>query len=497
MFKTSGELRATTRILLFRPDGTVRPALRRIVYKKNGSIRPEFAYWAAAAGRTGALADTSAAREAIPYPEEIVLRDLPPFADQIARWRKSSPPPAGLPAAELLAKLPGAGDVVLVISHDNYREVPGGVQLCQQREEAEARARGLIYLQAHPWQPLPALAAAQDDYLVTLLCNGAPIGTAAVSELVAAVAHMAAAGRATRLVIHQLLGHSPEAVTRLAAATGKPKALFWLHDFLTLCPSYTLQRNTLRFCGAPPETSNACGLCSFGTARPDHLARLRACFDAVDVTIVAPSQVALEFFASHDVGLRVATTEVVPHLTLEPVARAKAAPVATPGGPIRLGFLGTPAPHKGWPVFDALIKELPKGDFTFTVLCAKRPNAGETEWRPVHVTDEAPEAMSEAVAASNIDFVLHWASWPETFSFTTFEALAGDAFVLTNVGSGNVAAAVEASGRGAVLADQAALRAFLCDGRARALAEQRRAALGANRLAARHSAMSFSVPGWV
>ena len=97
--------------------------------------------------------------------------------------------------------------------------------------------------------------------------------------------------------------------------------------------------------------------------------------------------------------------------------------------------------------------------------------------------------MSDAVAAEDVDIVLHWPSWPETFSFTTFEALAGTAYVVTNSGSGNVAAAVRQTGRGSILEDDKDLAAFFRDGRAKALAEHRREASKTLEVLHQHSDM--------
>lgn len=66
--------------------------------------------------------------------------------------------------------------------------------------------------------------------------------------------------------------------------------------------------------------------------------------------------------------------------------------------------------------------------------------------------------MIRALADRRVDFVLHWASCAETFSFSTHEALAAGAYVLTNAGSGNVAATVRRLDRGAVLASGLNLR---------------------------------------
>ena len=82
--------------------------------------------------------------------------------------------------------------------------------------------------------------------------------------------------------------------------------------------------------------------------------------------------------------------------------------------------------------------------------------------------------MQDAVERLEIDAVLIWPLCRETFSFTAYEAVAGGAAVVTGPDSGNVAAFVQSSGHGRVLADEAALAALLDTGEIAELARARR-----------------------
>jgi len=65
--------------------------------------------------------------------------------------------------------------------------------------------------------------------------------------------------------------------------------------------------------------------------------------------------------------------------------------------------------------------------------------------------------MQEALESLGVDAVMIWSLCRETFSFTTHEAAAAGAAILTGPDSGNVAAFVEATGQGRVLGNEAAL----------------------------------------
>ena len=497
-FSKAGKPRRWTRKVVFRKDRTARPLFRWAVYKRNGALRPHWTYWVtAAAAAAPARSDFDE-----PGAAELALRQLRPFDRTVADWRRADPLPTLLTARQILGLLDGLGSaasagIVVAASHDDYREVVGGVQLCLQHEERQARARNLAYLQFYPAQPLPCLAPDGSDprtLLVKMVLNGTLIGSAAMAELQAALAQSVSSGRSVRLVVHHLLGHAPEALVALAQTAKLREVVFWLHDFFTLCPSFTLQRNGLAFCGAPDARSNACSLCVYGPARPAHQARIGAFFTALPVHVVAPSQVAADFWLGK-AGMPMQDMTIVPHVVLEERPRATSAPVDATA-PIRVGYLGAPVTHKGWPAFLDLMYRKNGSGPQFLVFSERRPGMGEDGWHQVRVSAEAPDAMTQALARAGVDVVLHWASWPETFSFTTFEALSAGAFVLTNPVSGNVLAAVKATGRGAVLQDAAALKMFFADGSLDRLAAARRNRLAATDLVSRRSAMSFDLPGW-
>ncbi|WP_146036489.1 hypothetical protein [Pseudotabrizicola formosa] len=508
MFHKAGKPRGWTRFVFFRKNGTARPLFYRVIHKKNGTIRPRWAYWATQPLDQPADQGLITAQDSRPEVQplsaaEQTLRALRPFEQTVADWRKTTELPDLLTPDEIYARLSelASSGLVLSLGHDNYRVIPGGVQLCIQQEEKAATARNLTYLHLHPWQPLPCLADISEGgrVPVTLLLNGEMLGTTRMESVTQAIERCVASGKNVDMVVHHLMGHAPEAVADLARAAQVRDLPFWLHDFFTLCPSYTLQRNGLAFCGAPEVTSNACGLCVYGVSRPQHLARMAAFFEALPITAIAPSDHTAAFWSSRS-QLPVRRLTTVPHMVLTETARPRPqTAIATnhpKAHPITVGYLGAMVDHKGWSVFVRMIHRFGGGGIRFVVLSDKAANVGEDASGKVHVTSDSPDAMSRAVREAKIDVVLHWASWAETFSFTTYEAMLGGAWVLTNPLSGNVQASVLASGRGAVLEDEAALVAFFADGGLERLVAERRAYAEKTELQARTSAMTFDLPGW-
>jgi hypothetical protein len=493
LFGRGGKPRGWTRRVVFRADRSVRGPFRRVVYKKSGRVRPEFALWVGARGAPAAVVASpgaGASPEPARHRVEEALAQLQPFARMVAGHVSEVRPAALLTPAEIVPHLPASMPVILSAGRDTSSGRVGGVQLCLDREERLAAERGMHYLRFDPWDALPALSERGGDPAVRLVLNGKALGATTMSSLGAAAGMLRQEGRDLRLVVHQLLGHSPEAITDLRRAAGIDRCLLWLHDFFTICPGYTLLRNRIAYCGAPAPSSNACTLCVFGEARPMHLDRIERFFDENPVEIVAPSHHAAELWTSK-AGQPVSALHVVPHVVLEDAP----GPASGRQGerPVTVGFVGAPHVQKGWQTFLDLMLAVSGSGVRFVVLSESRPMLGEDDWRHVRNTIEDPEAMTRAVRELDIDLALIWPGGPETFSLTTHEALAGGAFVLTNPQSGNVQAVVRATGRGAVLDDAAALVGYFMDGSAARLARTRRAAGG---LRARPSDLSFAVPGW-
>ena len=291
------------------------------------------------------------------------------------------------------------------------------MQYCIQHEEEAATDRGIVYLNLHPYQPLPRLAHGDEesDLPVSLLLDGKAIGVATMSAVTEAVGKLAGQFATVETIIHHFLGHSPEQIADMIRATGNERCRLWLHDFFTLCPNFILQRNNVRFCGAPPVESNACTLCLYGAERIDHLKRMGAFFDGIEVDIIAPSQFAADFWRA-GTGLSASSITVLPHAAIEWVEHE---PREEEDGKITVAFIGYPAPHKGWPVFENIVRTF-RGDdleFKFVYFGTSPIGLDQVDTVRVHVTAEEPDAMINALRERQVDFVLHWASCAETFSF--------------------------------------------------------------------------------
>lgn len=390
---------------------------------------------------------------------EIIARQRP-LADEVKESIKATRAKALARADRLSAGLararPGLARLHVTFSHDDYRTNVGGVQLCLQIEAARVGEQERDHLHIFPAVHWPVMRDREEGRLGVLL-NGQPLGVHRPADVARALA--AAAGPDARdrtFAIHSLLGQTADETLAILEALGLRAGFLWLHDYSSLCAGYNLLRNGVEDCAAPPPDSAACALCMFGPWRSRNLAAHEALFRRLDLTVVSPAAVTLDFWRT-GWDFPAAGHVVHPHARL---VERRPAPAPAADRPLRVAFLGYPVPHKGWPLFERLADRYAEDPrYAFFHLGAQQDTATPAEFHEVRVAAGGPNAMQQTLERLEIDVVLLWPLWRETFSFAVHEALAAGCAVVTGPDSGNVAAVVAGSGQGQVLADDAAVEA--------------------------------------
>lgn len=338
-----------------------------------------------------------------------------------------------------------AEENIISFSHDVYLDNVGGVQLCVAIEQKVFEKNCQGYLHLAPVQPLPYLGENSPDVLLHISLNGVYRGVATVKTL---VEQLKLLSRDFFPVIHALHGHSPENITKILKAIGCKELIFWLHDFFILCEGYNLLRNNVDYCGVPSVYSQACSICIHGERRQEHIKRLERMFSNFEVHIISPSEHAARLYSEKE-WFKAESIRIVEHLKY---IRSWKRDDYKACQPIRVGFIGYPAYHKGWGDFVNLVKLfLTDERYEFVHL-----SRDKTEELPIeHVEAKAsfndPGATIKAVSTSNIDVVLILSKCPETFNFTCYEAVAAGAKVITYAGAGNVAEFIKKEGHGKVV----------------------------------------------
>lgn len=383
-----------------------------------------------------------------------IISTLRPFEWRVSEQRRSAPAVALGTAEGLRQALDEDSRTALrklyvSWSHDNYTESLGGVQLCLLREAEAVRALGLDHLHLFPGVPITKVQDPETDAPLGVILNGRLLGYYTIEAIVGGLTAYAPLIERCEFVVHSLLGHHERALLEIASILNCERGFFWVHDFASVCAGFTLLRNDVQFCGAPPPDSLACSICTYGKARARNMEAHRALFEQLRLTVVVPSKAAAKVWES-GTDVPHAGVHVHPHCTL--MAREAQRELVESGErPLRVAFLGQPATHKGWPVFRDLVLQV--GDdsrFEFHHL-GMAPGGLPVAFEQTVVSDCDLEAMRATLERLEIDVALIWSICPETFCFTAFEAAAAGAFILTFKDSGNVVDFVRTQGSGLVL----------------------------------------------
>ncbi|NIE79840.1 glycosyltransferase family 4 protein [Asaia sp. As-1742] len=356
--------------------------------------------------------------------------------------------------------------VILSVSHDDYSVNVGGVQKLLCLEEAQCHDISWNYLHLSPSCHRLGLATHEPEIPValSLRLNGRKLGHVTPAVLLRALQEIGAGHLTVFAVIHHLMGHDPREIATLVEGMKAVSTIVWTHDFFTLCSGIQLMRNDAVYCHAPAANSMSCGICSHGGDRPNFMNEMALFFERVDPIVMAPSQAAADIWAKHSpYQFKMVLGRPLGRLILEDSRIPYRS--GSKDKPIRVAFLGYRTHLKGWNTFQRLALELkddPRYEFHHLGMAQSVPASGNIIHTPVNSSSQGDEAMVAAAVARNIDVVINWALWPETFCYAAYEALASGAFLIAPEGEGNVSALLRDVGaeQGLLLRDEEELFAL-------------------------------------
>jgi hypothetical protein len=390
------------------------------------------------------------------------IRDLQPVSARIAAaaaLEADVTVDAASALAAGLAKAAGRG-LHVTFSQDDYRSRLGGLQICIQQEALAVGRLDRAHLNLHPVGRWPTLRDGEPGRLRVVL-DDRDIGVFDPATIAEGLAVLKGRTGERSFAIHSLLGHAADETLAILAALDLSSGFYWLHDYASLCAGFHLLRDEVEDCAGPPPESGSCAICVFGPARGRHLSAHARLFEALDLTVVSP---AARTLATWQGAWPYAAPRAVVHAHARFEPRG---PAPAPGGqrPLRVAYVGHAATHKGWPVFrDLALAHAADGRYAFLHL-GDTPEPGlPVAFHPVRVTAKSPRAMTGALERLEVDVVLFWPLWRETFSFAAHEAVAAGCALITGPDSGNVAAIVADGERGWVLPDETALAEAFANG---------------------------------
>ncbi len=343
-------------------------------------------------------------------------------------------------------------NLIVSFSHSDYMSSLGGTEKVIHEEQMEYAKRGISYVQIYG--AIPRENGHQEkplDQLVGVNVDSVPIGRYTLIQLTLIIQFLQRIKRVypIALHLHHTMNLSVPGLLYFINVLRTAKVRVFLHDYFTICPEFNLLRNEKYYCGVECEDCDRKG------ERMPHFLRMKRLFAETNAEFIAPSQVAADVwqksFPEHAEAIR-----VVPHQ----ISSECQAPSRQPLGESsndrpRIAYLGYESMCKGLETWWRLVSnEELTGHYDFFHLGAAGLKMPGVTYVPVSFLDDGPDAMIKALENNRIDIAFLWSIWPETYSFTLFEAFAANCFVITIEISGNIAAQVRTSGRGVVCRDE-------------------------------------------
>ncbi len=263
--------------------------------------------------------------------------------------------------------------------------------------------------------------------------------------------------------LHHLLYTNINVVKELLKACPDTPIKIYLHDYYNACTGYTLMKNKESYCGGRGFADETCADCQFKAVNKRVQPLIHQIYkeNIKRITFVSPSQATKEIFLNFH-SEYADNAIVIPHQKYTKHYKNNL-DLLSEDETIKVAFLGMPMKHKGWDVWKELVNQFSSCGYEFTVFNSSDDDYEGMKKVKIGFSKENLNAMTDALRKYKVHVVLLWAIWPETYSYTCFEAFSANAFIITNKISGNIADVVKKNGNGIVLTSEEELRHLFAD----------------------------------
>lgn len=263
------------------------------------------------------------------------------------------------------------------------------------------------------------------------------------------------------IFIHHLKKFKMEFVYRVLDSTSAP-VIIYIHDYYMICRQEQLLKNGTEYCGEEKPSEAKCVGCQykqegdrFRTDFRKKLVRLKH-----RLKIVAPSECALSIWSTAFPGFEGCST-VIPHQNQRGVYHNQ----NWKFDKLNIAYIGKYIPAKGSDEWKRLTDDISGQKLKYRCFYFGISDINIEDCRKVEVAvdKEHLDAMTAALRENNIQVVVIWSIWPETYSYTYYEALSANCFILTNSKSGNIRDEVRRTGNGKVFDTYEELESYIKD----------------------------------
>lgn len=352
---------------------------------------------------------------------------------------------------------------VLSISFDNYLLKNGGVAKYIEEQQNMLNSLDIGYVLI---APIRKFALWNKNFvlhdLYAIVINGYYQGIYTERQLVELLQTKQETGEnLIGVFIHHCLKLNLDFLDYLLRLVPEVPVFFYIHDYYSVCSNYNLLRNDKFFCGKEKRSEKKCRGCSYyslGMEQNDLMKKFLS-KNYNRIIPVSPSDFAKDVWINSYNQYR-DKIKVVPHLVCNDYYTEN---MHFSTEKIRIAYVGSAMPHKGWNVWKNLYEIFDKNqsEYELYTFGHNTPKCVNTTRVEVSITMDEKDKMQTQLRKFGIDCVILWSNWPETYSYTYFESYAANTFILTCEDSGNIAHMINKVGNGLILKNEEQLKELL------------------------------------
>lgn len=342
--------------------------------------------------------------------------------------------------------------IVISFSYGNYRNSLGGTDKLILSHQRNLNKLNISYLYFYPINNIRKLNVKFLNYWKVYF-DGELCGVLSSSDMINFFAFLNKINNVKGIFIHHLLGIDIACLNRCIGAIDAP-ILFYIHDYYSICSQIHLMRNDEVYCGLGQVSEIKCKDCSYyseSNAKREKIETLLMKYKK-RMKIIVPSMSAkiiwLSAFPKFDDQV-----EIIEHQKPFGIYTGNMK-LIDKNDQLKIAYVGLPTNHKGWTEWVKIVKLIGKyhKDKALLYYFGDTNDSIEGVIRSsVSFQKGNLDAMITTLRQYGIDCVILWSKCPETYSFTYYESMASNAYIITNQFSGNIAESIKKNDNGLVL----------------------------------------------
>lgn len=281
--------------------------------------------------------------------------------------------------------------------------------------------------------------------------NDRYIGTFCSDNLIKEIENVNSLYKCEGVFIHSLLFMDLKELGEIVSF--RKQVCLYLHDFCSCCVQFNLRKNKKEFCGNALLYDDKCSDCEYYKQSLSHKEKVETFLNNIAVLdVVAPSEFVktlwVEAFPEYS-----QRTIVINHKRMLGIYTGNMELLHS-DRTIKIAFVGQGIDTKGYDKWLFATEEINSsypGMYSFYHFGTTDQFKEYINNIAVSIVNEGPDAMIKALRSNNIDIVVLFSAAPETYSYTYFESLASNCFVITNNRSGNIAVETKNRSNGIVI----------------------------------------------